>query len=195
MDLSPKNLLVAYAQGVFPMADDRGRVSWYDCDPRALLPLDASFHVTRRLARSLRSRRFEIRFDTAFRQVVQGCAVPAPGRERTWISADIVEAYTQLHLAGFAHSAEAFSDGELVGGVYGVSLKGLFAGESMFHFQRDASKIALVALVDRLRRGGFVLFDVQYIVTEHLRQFGALEVARAEYHRRLAAALNIDARF
>lgn len=195
MDLSPKNLLLAYAHGVFPMADDNGRVDFYDCDPRALLPLDDTFHVPRRLARTMRSGKFEIRFNTAFEQVVRGCAAPAKDRERTWISEEIVEAFTNLHHAGFAHSSEVWFDGDLVGGVYGVSIKGLFAGESMFHTERDASKIALVALIDRLRKNGYVLFDVQYIVTDHLRQFNAFEVPRAEYHRRLRDALTVEAHF
>lgn len=195
MDLSPRSLLLAYAHGVFPMADDAGRVDFYDCDPRALLPLDDTFHVPRRLARSMRSGKFEIRFDTAFEQVMRGCAAPAKDREQTWISEEIIAAFTNLHRAGFAHSCEVWFEEELVGGVYGVSLKGLFAGESMFHTKRDASKIALVALIDRLRSNGYVLFDVQYIVTDHLRQFGAFEVPRAEYHRRLAEALTVEARF
>jgi leucyl/phenylalanyl-tRNA---protein transferase len=133
--------------------------------------------------------------DTAFRAVVEACAAPAPGRESSWIDDQIVAAYTQLHALGFAHSVEAWRDGELVGGLYGVALRGLFAGESMFSRERDASKVALVHLVERLRRGGFVLLDTQFVVGPHMLQFGTIEIPRAEYRRRLAEALAVEANF
>ncbi len=191
--LSPELLLSAYCRGYFPMADARGRIGWYDPDPRTVLPLDA-FHVPRRLARTARSGRFEVRFDTAFGAVVAGCAAPAPGREETWISPAIAAAYGRLFDLGFAHSAETWHEGQLVGGVYGVAVRGLFAGESMFSQRTDASKVALVHLVERLRAGGFALFDVQF-TTAHLRRFGAVELPRRTYRRRLAAALAVEAGF
>jgi len=191
--LTPELLVAAYCRGYFPMADDRGRVSWYDPDPRGVFPLDA-FHVPRRLARTVAQGRFEVRVDTAFRGVMQACGEPAPGRERTWISEELVGAYTALHGAGLAHSVETWRDGELVGGVYGVALRGLFAGESMFSRRTDASKVALAYLVERLRQGGFVLFDTQF-VTPHLARFGAVEIPRARYRKLLAAALQVEATF
>lgn len=194
MELHPHLLIAAYCQGIFPMADENGAIGWYDPNPRAILPLDG-FRTPRRLARTVRSQRFEIRVDTAFREVIAACAAPAPGREETWISRQIVAAYTRLHELGFAHSVETWRDGRLVGGLYGVAIRGLFAGESMFSHERDASKVALVALVERLRRGGFQLLDSQYIVNDHFRQFGVIEIPRAEYKLLLAAALKVDATF
>lgn len=191
--LNPQTLVAAYCQGLFPMADDRGRIRWYDPDPRTLLPLDG-LHVSRRLARTVRAGRFEVRFDTAFRRVVEGCAAPAPGREQTWISPEVLDAYDQLHELGLAHSAETWLEEELVGGVYGVAIRGLFAGESMFSRRTDASKVALVHLAERLRAGGFTLFDVQF-TTAHLKRFGAVEVPRRRYHALLAQALRVEARF
>jgi leucyl/phenylalanyl-tRNA--protein transferase len=194
MHLTPTLLLSAYCQGLFPMADERGGIGFYDPNPRAVIPLDA-FHVPRRLARTVRNGGFEIRVDTRFRQVVEACAAPAPGRESTWINQEIVAAYSALHEQGFAHSVEAWRAGRLVGGLYGVALRGLFAGESMFSLERDASKVALVHLVERLRRGGFVLLDTQFVVGPHMLQFGTIEIPRAEYRRRLAAALQVEATF
>lgn len=191
--LTPELLVSAYCRGYFPMADDRGRVLWYDPDPRGIFPLEA-FHVPRRLARTLRRGRFEVRVDTAFREVMEACGAPAPGRESTWISPELVDAYTALHEVGLAHSVETWEEGELVGGVYGVAIRGLFAGESMFSRRTDASKMALVCLVERLRRGGFALFDTQS-VTPHLARFGAVEVPRARYRRLLARALQAEASF
>lgn len=191
--LPPELLVAAYCRGYFPMADDRGRIHWYDPDPRGIFPLEG-FHVPRRLARTVRQGRFEVRVDTAFRAVMEACGTPAPGRERTWISAELVEAYGALHEAGLAHSVETWEEGELVGGVYGVAIRGLFAGESMFSRRTDASKVALVHLVERLRRGGFVLFDTQF-VTAHLARFGAVEIPRTRYRRLLARALQEDAVF
>jgi len=186
-------LLSAYCQGIFPMAHDDGNIYWYDPDPRAILPLDG-FHVPRSLARRLNKGRFEIRYNSAFATVIRACAEPGPGREETWINDEIVGAYNRLHQAGFAHSVESWLDGELVGGLYGVAVQGLFAGESMFSRVTDASKVALVYLVERLRQRGFQLLDVQFM-TEHLRRFGAVEIAAATYKARLAQALLVPAQF
>lgn len=190
--LTPELLLYGYSRGVFPMAEE-GQIYWYDPDPRAILPLEA-FHVPRRLARTMRQLRFELRVDTAFEEVMRACAAPAPDREQTWIDAKIIAAYTQLHAIGFAHSVEAWQDGALAGGLYGVAINSFFAGESMFSRAADASKVALVHLVTRLRERGFLLLDVQF-VTNHLRRFGAIEISRAAYQRRLAKALARPNRF
>lgn len=192
MRLDPNLLLAAYCQGIFPMGSPDGEIRWYDPNPRAIIPLDDGFHVPSRLARTVRNGSFELRVDTSFRAVMEACA--EPGREGSWITSELTEAYAALHEAGFAHSVEAWRDGALVGGLYGVAIGGLFAGESMFSRERDASKVALVHLVERLRRGGFVLLDTQFL-TEHLARFGAFEITRAEYRRRLAAALRVDASF
>lgn len=175
------------------MADEDGTIFWYEPDPRAIIPLN-TFHVPHSLARAIRRGGFEVRIDTAFRTVIKACAEPAPGRQITWISPEIIEAYNELHTLGFAHSVEIWIDGQLVGGLYGVALGGLFAGESMFSWVKDSSKIALVHLVERLRRGGFCLLDTQFM-TEHLRRFGAIEVPRSEYQVLLAHALTVWARF
>jgi leucyl/phenylalanyl-tRNA--protein transferase len=191
--LTPELLLAAYRQGIFPMADEHGEIGWYEPIRRAIIPLDERFHVPRRLARTVRSGFFTVTYDTAFEQVITACAAPAPGRESTWISPEIIRAYSELHRLGYAHSVECWRDGQLAGGLYGVAVGGLFAGESMFHRVRDASKVALVHLVERLRRGGFVLLDSQFIVGPHLLQFGTIEISRAEYHRLLRAALQVRA--
>ncbi len=175
------------------MAHDDG-VYWYDPDPRAIIPLDDRFYVPRRLGRKVRRGWFDVRFDYNFRGVIEACAKPSPGREETWISQEFVEVYTELHAMGVAHSVEAWREGRLVGGLYGVTVQGLFAGESMFSYESDASKVALVHLVERLRAGGFVLLDTQF-QTEHLRQFGTVEIRRAEYKRRLAEALKVKGVF
>jgi leucyl/phenylalanyl-tRNA--protein transferase len=184
------HLLEAYATGFFPMSDG-GRIRWYSPNPRGILPLDR-FHVPSRLARVIRQERFEIRADSAFRQVIEACA--ADREEGTWISREIVESYCALHEAGRAHSIEAWSDGRLAGGLYGVALGGAFFGESMFHHVRDASKVALAALVDRLRSQGFSLLDVQW-VTPHLETFGAIEIPRRRYLMMLEEALRLDRSF
>jgi leucyl/phenylalanyl-tRNA--protein transferase len=189
MQLTPHLLLNAYSQGVFPMADEDGTIYWFDPDPRAILPLDA-FHVPRTLTRRIRRGGFEIRVDTDFRAVISACAEPVHGRESTWISPEIIATYCELHSLGFAHSVETWIEGELVGGLYGVTLGGLFAGESMFSRDTDASKIALVYLVERLRQRGFVLLDIQFM-TEHLRRFGAIEISGREYKARLEKALRV----
>lgn len=188
--LTPDLIVAAYCQGIFPMADEvDGEIGWYSPDPRAIFPLDA-FHVPRSLAKTIRRGIFEIRIDTAFEEVMWACAE----REETWISEEIVEAYTDLHRLGLAHSVETWLEGELVGGLYGVALGGAFMGESMFARVTDASKVALVALVERLRERGYVLLDSQ-MPTEHLARFGQIVIPRDEYLRRLVAALRLDRSF
>ncbi|MBC8075519.1 MAG: leucyl/phenylalanyl-tRNA--protein transferase [Chloroflexales bacterium] len=194
MNLDPNVLLAAYCQGIFPMSDHNGTIRWYDPDPRAIIPLDDGFHVPSRLGRTLRNGPFEVRVSTSFRAVMEACAEPGPDREGTWITPALTNAYVALHEAGYAQSVEMWRDGALVGGLYGVAIGGLFAGESMFSRERDASKVALVHLVERLRRGGFVLLDTQFI-TDHLARFGAVEIRRAEYRRRLEKALRVEASF
>ena len=191
----PRELLACYARGVFPMADAREDAGVFLIDPerRGVIPLD-DFHVARRLARTVRAEPFEIRVDTAFAAVVDACAASAPGRVETWINRPIERLYGGLHAAGFAHSVECWRDGALVGGLYGVALKGAFFGESMFSRARDASKVALVHLIARLVGGDFKLLDAQFM-TEHLAQFGAQEISRAEYHRRLARAMAVQGEF
>ncbi|MEM0935667.1 MAG: leucyl/phenylalanyl-tRNA--protein transferase [Pseudomonadota bacterium] len=189
--LTPDILLRAYAIGIFPMAEDRAsdEIFWVDPRRRGIMPLDG-FHISRSLRRRLRQAPFEIRNDTEFDGVVAGCAE----RPETWINARIAELYGALFQMGFAHSLEVWEGEDLVGGVYGVCLGGAFFGESMFSRRTDASKVALAYLVDRLRLAGFTLFDTQF-VTPHLTRLGAQEITRAQYHRRLTAALNRDADF
>ena len=190
---SARDLLDCYARGVFPMADARedARIFLIDPERRGVIPLDR-FHVSRRLVRTLRSDVFEVRVDTAFHEVVLACAAPGPGRSETWINRPIERLYLRLHEMGFAHSVECWRDGVLAGGLYGVALKGAFFGESMFSRARDASKVALAHLVARLVAGGFQLLDAQFM-TAHLAQFGADEIGRREYHKRLERALAVDA--
>jgi leucyl/phenylalanyl-tRNA---protein transferase len=188
--LAPEMLLRAYASGWFPMGTGRrNRIEWFSPDPRGILPLD-TFHAPERLRRVVRQGRFDVRIDTAFEAVMRACA----SRDDTWITAGIVQSYVRLHSLGFAHSVETWQDDRLVGGLYGVALGGAFFGESMFHTATDASKVALVALVDRLVAGGYALLDTQW-VTPHLAQFGAIEITRDEYLRRLAIALDRDGTF
>jgi leucyl/phenylalanyl-tRNA--protein transferase len=156
------------------------------------LPLDDGFHIPRSLAKVVQKGLFAVRVDTDFAAVIRACAEPGEGREETWINPEIIAAYTTLHRLGFAHSVECWRDGRLAGGLYGVAVRGLFAGESMFSWERDASKVALVHLVERLRRGNFQLLDTQFM-TDHLRRFGAVEISRRAYKRRLAAALQTAA--
>ena len=193
--LTPEILLRAYAAGIFPMAEDAEDDSIYWVDPtlRGILPLDA-FHVPRSLMKIIRRQPFDIRVDTAFSAVLDGCAEPAPGREHTWINEQIRSLYLSLHAMGHAHCVEAWEGDQLVGGLYGVSLGGAFFGESMFSRRTDASKIPLVYLWDRLRRGGYALLDTQFI-TGHLSRFGAIEIPRDEYRQRLAVALEQSATF
>jgi leucyl/phenylalanyl-tRNA---protein transferase len=185
-------LLEAYTSGWFPMAVAPGEIRWYSPDPRGVIPLE-TFHVPRRLARAVRGGRFEIRVDTAFRDVIVACSARADS-DGNWIDQEIIDSYSSLHALGHAHSIEAWLDGTLAGGLYGVSIGGAFFGESMFHHVADASKAALVALVDRLRARGFVLLDTQW-VTDHLVQFGAIEIPRRKYLRLLDTALKVDAEF
>lgn len=185
-------LLNAYASGWFPMAVSPGEIRWYSPDPRGIIPLD-TFHVPSRLARSLRARPFEIRIDTNFPAVIRACA-ERPDPDGNWIDDEIIDSYSALFEQGFAHSVEAWRDDQLVGGLYGVAMRGAFFGESMFHRATDASKAALVALVEHLRERGYALLDTQW-VTEHLLQFGAIEIPRRRYLRLLDQALTIDPAF
>jgi leucyl/phenylalanyl-tRNA--protein transferase len=191
--LTPEILLRAYAEGLFPMAERRGdpTLYWISPDKRGIIPLEG-FHVPRRLARTVRSNVFQVTSDRCFRQVMEACAAPAPGRTESWINDEILRLYTALHASGHAHSIECWQDGELVGGLYGVRLGAAFFGESMFSRQRDASKVALVHLVEGLKRGGFVLLDTQFI-TAHLARFGAIEIPRERYLLKLHDALNREA--
>jgi len=193
--ITPGILLQAYAHGLFPMSEDRDDPSlfWVDPEQRGILPLDR-FHVPRRLARTVRSDRYRITADRDFPAVLAACAAPLRGRGRTWINSEIRRLYTALHQEGHAHSLEAWQEDRLVGGLYGVRLGGAFFGETMFTTARDASKVALVHLVARLRVGGFQLLDTQFL-TEHLMQFGAVEVPRHRYRRLLASALAQDGDF
>lgn len=195
--ITPQVLLKAYACGIFPMSDsanDPG-LYWIEPEKRGIFPLDA-FHVPRRLARAMRHMPFEIRIDTDFDGVIAGCAghFTSAYRDKTWINDRIRQLYRQLFALGHCHTVEAWQDGRLVGGLYGVRLKGAFFGESMFSHATDASKVALVYLVARLKAGGFRLLDAQF-TTEHLAQFGVAEIDRADYHRRLEDALTVDGNF
>ena len=195
MAFGPDDLIACYAEGVFPMADSRADpgVRLIDPELRGVIPLDG-FHLSRRMARTVRGDPFEVRIDAAFSQVVAACAAPTTDRPETWISLGIEYLYGELFARGQAHSVECWRDGVLVGGLYGVSLGGAFFGESMFSRATDASKVALIHLVARLRVGGYGLLDAQFM-TEHLAQFGAAEITRRDYRRRLAAALLLDADF
>jgi len=191
--LTPEILLRAYAEGLFPMAERRGdpTLYWVSPEKRGIIPLDG-FHVPRRLARTVRGGAFTVTADQVFRDVMQACAAPVPGRPESWINDEILRLYTALHAGGHAHSIECWRNGELAGGLYGVRLGAAFFGESMFSRQRDASKVALVHLVERLKCGGFVLLDTQFI-TAHLARFGAIEISRERYLRKLHEALNREA--
>ena len=195
IELTPELLLRAYALGVFPMAEHRedADVFWVQPKRRGTVPLD-SFHVTRRLKRTVRNGPFEVSCDTAFRDVMVCCAEATEHRDETWINAPILAAYTELHQLGFAHSVECRIDGELVGGLYGISLGAAFFGESMFSRARDASKIAMVHLVARLKYAGYTLLDTQFI-TDHLKQFGAVEISAKRYTRLLNDAIAREATF
>jgi leucyl/phenylalanyl-tRNA--protein transferase len=191
----PADLLInAYATGWFPMAVGQ-EIQWFSPDPRGIVPLD-TVHVSRRLARVIRKGTFRIEIDCAFEEVMRACAASDrdsddPG---TWINEEIIESYAALHRRGFAHSVEAWNGDRLVGGLYGVALRGAFFGESMFFRETDASKVALMALVERLRARGYVLLDTQW-VTPHLEQFGAIEIRRSDYLRRLDRSLDLGCSF
>jgi leucyl/phenylalanyl-tRNA--protein transferase len=191
--IEPSLLLQAYAAGWFPMGvepQDGGGVEWFSPDPRGVMPLDERFHVPSRLQRVIRQQRFEVRIDTRFADVMRACAV----RDETWITPEILDSYIELHRLGYAHSVEAWRAGRLAGGLYGVALRGAFFGESMFHEDADASKVALCALIDRLRARGYTLLDIQW-VTPHLSQFGAMEVRRKKYLKLLEESLKVQCSF
>lgn len=189
VEITPEVLLKAYACGIFPMAEnaDDPSIYWIEPDERGIIPLDG-FHVPKRLARTIRSDRFTVHVDRDIAGVIDGCASPAADRSRTWINRRIRSLYLKLAEIGHCHSVEAYEGDTMVGGLYGVRLGRAFFGESMFHTARDASKVALVHLIARLRAGGFILLDTQF-VTEHLKRFGAIEVSRFRYHKMLETAL------
>ena len=195
VEVTPDLMLRAYRVGLFPMAETRHgqRLYWLDPEQRGILPLDG-FHLPKRLLRTVLSGPYTVTADQAFARVIAGCAAAAPGRLDTWINTDIERLFLDIHRMGHAHSVECWHDGALVGGLYGVSLGAVFFGESMFSTARDASKVALVHLVARMRLGGYTLLDTQF-VTEHLAQFGAHEVPRDAYKAMLAAAVQQDARW
>lgn len=183
--LDPVLVINAYAQGIFPMADHRGKISWYAPDPRAILE-HANLHVARSLRTTIRKGTYEVRMDTAFEAVMRCCA----GRMETWINEEFIKTYTYLYTVGFAHSVEAWRAGVLVGGLYGIAIGGAFMGESMFSHATDASKVCLVALVEHLKRQGYVLHDTQFL-TDHLATLGVIEIPRATYEQRLSEAIRL----
>lgn len=195
LPISPHLLLRAYSIGLFPMAEsaEDDELFWVDPDPRAIFPLE-TFKPRRSLAKVIKSDRFDVRIDTDFQAVIAACAAPAQSREKTWINKDILRLYCELHEMGYAHSIECWRDGSLIGGLYGVRLRGAFFGESMFHHERDASKVALVHLIARLKAGGFELLDTQFI-TQHLASLGAVEIPREAYLVKLETALTLQANF
>jgi leucyl/phenylalanyl-tRNA---protein transferase len=195
IEITPEVLLKAYACGIFPMAEsaDDPALYWIEPERRGVIPLDG-FHVPARLARTVRTDRFSIVCNRAFDAVIAGCAESQPGRQRTWINTRIHNLYRGLYQLGHCHSVEAYEGDVLVGGLYGVTLGAAFFGESMFHRARDASKVALVHLVARLKAGGYRLLDTQF-VTDHLKTFGAVAVSRRQYHKLLESALAVHADF
>jgi len=192
---SAELLLSAYVQGIFPMAHPEAddEIFWYAPDPRAIIPLD-EFHASRRLRQIVRKGVFEIKINADFVGVMNACAAPRDTQESTWISSGIIDSYVELHHLGFAHSVEAWQDGELVGGLYGVGVGGLFAGESMFHRATNASKVCLYHLVEHMKARGMTLLDIQF-VTDHLAKFGAVEVTKDEYERQLQLAVTRPVNF
>ncbi len=186
--IDPQVLLGAYTEGVFPMAEE-GEIYWFSPTLRGIIPLDNRFHISKGLRRTLKKRPFEVRWDTAFRQVMEGCS----SREETWIDPVIMESYCQLHEMGFAHSVECWDEEGLQGGLYGIRLQGAFFGESMFSRKTDASKVALVKLVEWLREEGVILLDTQWM-TDHLRTFGGYEVSKEDYQKMLDKALAVGDR-
>ncbi len=193
--ITPQVLLQAYAAGVFPMAESAGdpALYWVEPDERGVIPLDG-FHIPRSLRKRVRQQSYEIRIDSAFNQVIAQCAARSDSRKETWINKRIITLYCQLHKMGCAHSVECWRDGTLVGGLYGIRIGAAFFGESMFSRATDASKVALVHLVARLKFGGFALLDAQF-VNPHLLQFGSQAIKKADYHRLLEPALEKDADF
>lgn len=186
-DLTVPLLRRAYSEGVFPWYNDGDPILWWSPDPRGIIPLDG-FHIAKRLARTIRSGKFRVTVNQCFRDVMQACGAGRP--EGTWITDDMLDGYTAAHAAGLAHSLEVWCGETLAGGIYGIAIGGLFAGESMFHRVTDASKVALAALVERLRTRGFVLFDVQ-MQTEHTATMGAIAIPRADYLQRLRTAITL----
>jgi leucyl/phenylalanyl-tRNA--protein transferase len=186
-DFAPGTLLAAYRTGIFPWPHSSGIVPWCSPEPRAVYPLEEPSHWSRSLRRTLKNHYFEVTKDAAFADVIRMCGETRP--EGTWIIPEMLEAYVELHRLGWAHSVEVWDDEELVGGIYGVAIRGLFAGESMFHTRTDASKVAFVALVEHLRARGYVLYDVQ-VLSEHLASLGCVTIPRREYMRRLDLALD-----
>lgn len=195
IEITPQVLLKAYTCGIFPMAEsaDDPALFWIEPQQRGVLPLE-TVHIPKRLARTVRQGTFEVRIDTDFEGVISGCAASRPGRRSTWINPKIRALYRDLFEMGYCHTVETWKDGQLVGGLYGVALAGAYFGESMFSTERDASKVALTYLCARLMYGGFSLLDTQF-VTEHLRQFGTIEIERAEFHVRLEKALELRGDF
>ncbi|MDX5592673.1 leucyl/phenylalanyl-tRNA--protein transferase [Pseudovibrio sp. SPO723] len=195
LEITPHVLLKAYACGVFPMAEsaDDPDLFWVEPERRGIIPLEG-FHVPKRLRRTVKSDRFKVIASQDFQGVIDGCASPAPGRKRTWINAEIRRLYCELFKMGYCHTVEVYENDKLVGGLYGVCLASVFFGESMFSTARDVSKIALVHLVARMKAGGFTLLDTQF-VTDHLQQFGALEIPRDVYNELLDTALQEPANF
>jgi leucyl/phenylalanyl-tRNA--protein transferase len=187
--IEPELLLEGYKLGIFPMAMENGAIEWFSPEPRGILPL-RSFHLPHALERTLRKKIFEIRVDTHFSEVMEACAK----RRDTWINREILDSYVRLHELGYAHSVEAWLEGKLAGGLYGVSLGGAFFGESMFHKVTDASKVALCALVERLRAKKFLVLDTQWL-TPHLLQFGGIEIPRTQYLHLLNRALQLSRQF
>ncbi|MEC8659949.1 MAG: leucyl/phenylalanyl-tRNA--protein transferase [Verrucomicrobiota bacterium] len=187
--INPDFLLQAYRMGIFPMAMEQGEIGWFSPDPRGVIPLD-TFHQTKSLKRVVSSGKFEIRINSSFSEVIDGCAE----REETWIDETVRESYITLSSGGYAHSVETWFKGELVGGLYGVSIGGAFFGESMFSRETNASKVALVALVEHLRKRKFILLDTQW-TTPHLRQFGAVDIPKNEYMKQLNEAIKLNVSF
>jgi leucyl/phenylalanyl-tRNA--protein transferase len=190
--VTPEILLRAYAYGIFPMSEDKDdeTLFWVDPDERGIIPIN-DFYTSKSLRKVIKQNRFTVTVDRAFQEVMKGCASPGKDRDTTWISGRIEGLYYDLYKQGNAHSVECWYEGALVGGLYGVSLNGAFFGESMFHTMRDASKVALAHLIARLKSQGYMLLDTQF-VTDHLKQFGAIEITRDEYHLRLEAALKVS---
>lgn len=190
-DLRPETMLKAYRSGIFPWTVKP--ISWWSPDPRAIFEI-ASFRLSTRMQRLFRSGRFSFSLDRCFTRVMKGCAAPAPGRESTWISPEFIAAYTRLHKMGYAHSAEVWLGEQLVGGIYGVSIGGFFAGESMFHTVSNASTMALAFLMEHLKKQGFELFDSQ-VISSHTASLGAIEIRRKDYLRRLSKAIGKSCSF
>lgn len=191
--LTAETLVYAYASGVFPMAEETGEILWYSPDPRAIIPID-TYKPAKSLKPFINQERFEIRINTCFEQVMRNCALPRPGEEETWISEELVLAYTNLHKMGLAHSVEAWQAGKLVGGLYGVALGGAFFGESMFSLVSNSSKVAFHYLVQILREQNYSLLDSQFM-NDNVLRYGAIEISRSEYKKRLAKALKSSCDF